>query len=109
MKKTLSTWEIADALKQDDNAGWSYEGAKAMAEYLEQYEEDAGEEMELDVVAIRCEFTEYATATEAAEEYQDNDYDDDMDDDEKEAAALEFLRDRTTVIEFDGGVIIQDF
>ena len=109
MKKTLDTWQVADALKQDECADWSYEGAKALAEYLDQYEEDMGEEMELDVVAIRCEFSEYASAMEAAEDYADHDYDDDMDDDEKEAAALEFLRDRTTVIEFDGGVIIQDY
>ena len=109
MKKTLSTWEIADALKRDEYAGWSYEGAKALAEYLEQLEEDIGEEMELDVVAISCDYSEYATATEAAENYADKDYGDDMDDDEKEAAALKYLQDNTTVIEFDGGIIIQDF
>ena len=109
MKKTLSTWEIADALSRDEYAGWSYEGAKALAEYLEQLEEDIGEEMELDVVAIRCDYSEYASATEAAENYQDNDHGDDMDDDEKEAAALKYLQDNTTVIEFDGGIIIQDF
>ena len=109
MKTTLNTWQIADALKQDENAGWSYEGAKALAEYLEQYEEDTGEELELDVVAIRCDFTEYTCATEAAENYADHDYDDDMDDDEKEAAALKYLEDNTTVIEFDGGIIIHQF
>ena len=109
MKKTLNTWEIADALFLDKNAGWSYEGANALAEYLEQYEEDTGEELELDVVAIRCDYSEYASATEAAENYADHDYEDDMDDDEKEAAALKYLQDNTTVIEFDGGVIIQQF
>lgn len=38
MKKTLSTYDIANALHQDKYAGWSYAGAKALAEYLEELE-----------------------------------------------------------------------
>jgi hypothetical protein len=108
MKQTMNTYQIADALRADDNANWSYNGAKALAEHLEQYEEDTGSEMEFDRVAIRCEFSEYANATEAAGNY-DFEPDEDADEDETEAAALKFLNDRTMVIEFSGGIIIQDF
>lgn len=107
MKETLSTSQVADRLRADENAGWTYHGAKALAEYLEQIEEDTGEEMELDVVAIRCDFAEYASAQEAASEY-DWEPDDD-DEDEREEKALDYLRDKTQVIEFDKGVIIQQF
>jgi hypothetical protein len=108
MKQTMTTSQIADALRADDNAAWSYAGARALAEYLEQYEEDTGEDMEFDRVAIRCDFSEYATAAEAAGDYgwepvKDND------EDQNETAALGFLHGSTTVIEFDGGVIIQNF
>ena len=50
MKKTLTTYDIADALCQDENANWSRAGAFALAEWLEEMEESTGEETELDVV-----------------------------------------------------------
>ena len=108
MKQTMTTSQIADALRADDNADWSCAGARALAQYLEQYEEDAGEDMEFDRVAIRCEFSEHTSATEAAEDYG-WEADKDTDEDQNEVAALEFLQGRTAVIEFDGGVIIQNF
>ena len=37
MKNTLNTYEIVNALLKDENADWSYTGAKALAEYLEDY------------------------------------------------------------------------
>ena len=52
MKMTLTTYDIANALRGDENARWSRAGSFALAEYLEQLEEETGEEIELDVVAI---------------------------------------------------------
>jgi hypothetical protein len=108
MKQTLSTSEAADLLVADTNAGWSYAGARALVEHLEATEKDTGEEIEFDRVAIRCDFSEYPNAREAAEECG-FEPDEDADSDDAEEAALEWLRDRTTVISFDGGVIIQQF
>ncbi len=81
-----------------------------MAEYLEELEADTGEEIELDIVAIRCEFSEYPTAAAAASEYgfEFDGVEDDADE-QAETDALEWLRDRTQVIPFDGGVIIAQF
>ena len=101
MKITLSTSQIADALRNDSNASWSYSGACALAEYLDNLDEETGEETELDVVGVRCEFTEYDSALEAA---QDHGYEVDQ-----EENALEWLQGETEVIEFQGGVIIQCF
>jgi hypothetical protein len=116
MKETLTTSQVAHALLDDDNAGWTYEGAYALAEYLEQLEEDCGIEIEFDRVAIRCDFSEYESAREVAKEYSCDLSEVDTEDlDESEIAeaqeeyCLEWLRDRTEVIEFSGGVIIQDF
>lgn len=108
MKKTLSTNEVADLLRADENAGWSYAGALALAEYLEDMERDLGEEHEFDAVKVRCEFAEYASATEAAADYS-FEPPEDADEDEVEKAALDYLRDNTQVIEFDGGITIQQF
>ena len=99
MKTILSTSEIAEALRQCSQM--SYKAAFAMADYLEEYEESTGEELELDPVAIRCEFSEYESAIEAAAQYTSEFT--------TEAAALEYLQDHTSVITYDGGVIIQDF
>jgi hypothetical protein len=108
MKQRLSTSEAADLLVADKDAGWSYAGARALVEYLENLEEDTGEEIEFDRVALRCDFSEYESAREAAEEYG-WEPDEDADSDDAEEAAREWLRDRTTVIEFSGGVIVQQF
>lgn len=108
MKQTISTYQIVSALLEDEYAGWSRRGAQALAEYLEGVEESTGEEMEFDRVAIRCDFSEYGSAQEAALEYGFKPEHGD-DDDEIEASALEYLNERTTVIEFVGGVIVQSF
>jgi hypothetical protein len=108
MKQTLTTNQVADMLMQDDNAAWSYAGARALAEHLEEIDRESEQEMDFDRVAIRCEFSEHTSATEAAANY-DWEPDEDADEDEADKSALQFLQDRTTVIEFTGGIIIQDF
>jgi hypothetical protein len=114
MKKTLTTYDIADALKQDDNANWSYKGAQALAEYLEQCEEDTGEEMELDVVAIRCDFAEYQSLQEWAEDYfydwkADLGIEESDDEDDIDGKIRQHIEDNGQLIEFDGGIIVSSF
>lgn len=112
MYQNLSTDEAIKLLKSDDNADWSWSGAEALIEYLEELESSGGKSIEFDRIAIRCEYSEYSSALEAAQDYgftpSEND-DDDDDDDEIESAAIAYLEDRTTVIKFDTGVIIQQF
>jgi hypothetical protein len=117
MKMTLNTYQIADELLKDSNASWSYAGANALAEHLKEYEESTGEEMELDVCAIRCDFYEYESALEAATDRgwepevsilddDDNIRPDDEVTEENEQLALKWLQRNSQVIEFDGGVIV---
>ena len=114
MYQTLSTSEAVDILRADQYANWSLAGARALVEYLEQAEEESGERIEIDPVAIRCDHSEYSSAVEAASDMSDWEYrpDEDgadYDEDEAEEHALAYLRDRTTVIPFDGGVIVASF
>ena len=115
MKNTLSVYEIAHALQDDSNAGWSYEGSKALAEYLDNLDQESGEDTELDVVAIRCDWSEYESAQDAASNYSwefdgdEDEIDPDELDDLKEESALEYLQGKTQVIEFTGGIIIANF
>ena len=105
MIDTLNTYQIADRLFRDENAGFSYNGSKALAEYLDT-EENAM--MEFDPVAIRCEWSEYTSAVAALQDY-DPSCQSSGDEDEDEAEALALLQDKTTVISFDGGIIIAQF
>jgi hypothetical protein len=114
MKQTLMTYQIVDALYRNKDNGFSYEGAKALADYLEQLEEDLGEDIELDVVAIRCEYTEYENYQELNDDYNlidfDKEYpDDDLEGYEKDNLIKAELENNTSIIEFDGGIIIQNY
>ena len=93
MKHTLTHYEIANALLQDENANWTYRGAHALADALEEYEESTGEELELDVVAIRCEWYE-DTAEELISNYGNGD---DGEGDSLESV-IAYIEDNTTLI-----------
>lgn len=116
MIKKLTTTDVADALRRDEYGGWSWAGAQAMARYLEQVEEDLGEEMELDVVAIRCDYSEHASLREWAEGYfggnnwrEDAGLNETTTDEEDEQILREYIEDNGTLIEFDGGIIVSSF
>ena len=107
MKITLSTSQVADRLLNDDNANWSWEGAQALAEFLEDQENDLGEELEFDVVAIRCDFHEYDDTTEALKNLVHKDDVDEMvrqlnedeaTDEEWHQAAIELLEEHVSII-----------
>lgn len=58
MKQTIGLSEFQSAFEQCRPDNFSYEGLAALFEYLEQWEADTGEELELDVIAICCDFSE---------------------------------------------------
>ena len=97
-------------LKDMGRDNFSYEGAKALMNYLEQLSEDIGENIEYDPIAFCCDYAEYESIGMLADEYgaapQADDYDDPDDWDD---ALMQWLNDNTSVIEFDGGIIVQSF
>lgn len=109
MYRNLSTDEAIKLLKDDDSASWTWDGAKALIGYLEDLENTIGKPIEFDRVAFRCEYSEYNSVLEAAKDYGFTPENEDDDEEEIEASALAYLEDRTTVIKFEGGVIIQQF
>ena len=122
MKITLNTYEAADLLLNDENANWTPAGSLAMVRYLEDLEEDLGEEIDLDVVAIRCDYSEFASLQSWLCEYYGADLHDalkragiDLDDDELENDDVidywirSHIHDHGTLIEFDGGIIASSF
>ena len=57
MYSQLNTSQIVDQLMSVEAFGKSYAASIVMAEYLEHLEDSSGESMELDPIAIRCEFS----------------------------------------------------
>ena len=59
MKTTVNWYEFRDAFtRMGRENNFSYSGLRVLFDYFEQYEEDTGEEVEMDVIAICCEFNE---------------------------------------------------
>ena len=111
MKTTVNMYQFERAfVDANRNENFSYDGKKALFEYLEQYEEDCGTEIELDVIALCCDYSEYTSAKACIDECGYRfEYDKDADAEDIEKECLEYLRDNTQVIEFDGRIIIQQF
>ena len=101
MKLTLSTTHAADILLHDENADWTPRGSMRLVEWYEELEDSTGEEMELDYVAIRCDWNEM-TKEELINDYAYL-YDEPTDSTNPETfeSILEYLNDETIVIEVD--------
>jgi len=97
--KTIDINDFRRAFADYDRADqFSYEGLNALFEWLEELADDTGTPYELDVIGLCCEFTEYSDLEEVQHNYISIDID-----------SIDDLRDYTIVIEFNGGLIIQDF
>ena len=93
---------FSDFLKEFEEFGrenhFSYEGKKALYDYLNELSDDIGEPIELDIIALCCEFTEYACVEEFKDYYNIDSID-----------SIDDIYDYTIVIRIDNGFIIQDF
>ena len=112
----MNTSEIAHELLQDENANWSYNGAYAIANYLQDLEEDTGELIEFDRVAIRCDYSEYESLQDWAYDYFTDAVEEmgfteteEINDDEFDNKIREYVQYHGQLIEFDGGVIVSQF
>ena len=89
MKKTVNFYEFSRWFEQNRPNNFSRAGLRALFDYLEEYEEDTGEQIEFDPIALCCEYTEYDNIAEFHSVYDAEDYPD------KDA-----IMDYTQVIEF---------
>ncbi len=88
--------DFIDAFKKAKRDQYTYDGYKALYEYFEEYSESTGQNVELDVIAICCEYVEYKDLKQIQDDYPS-------------INSIEDLEDHTQVIEFDTGLIIAEF
>lgn len=102
MKESVNFYRFERAFAKVRPNNFSYKGLKALFEYLEEFEDDTGEEIELDVIAICCDYSEYGDSIVALEEYAGDDETEellaDLDEDERYEAAMDYFEQKTTVI-----------
>ena len=99
MHMTINNFDFIEAFKDYGRENqFSREALFALFDYFEELEQDIGEDMELDVIGICCDYTEYDSLEEFKEQCNEE-YD-----------SIEDIESETTVIRLDsGGFIVQNF
>lgn len=100
MKQSVNEYDFVKAFEECRPNNFSRAGLFALYDYLEQLEDDIGEEIELDVIALCCEYAEYDSLQEFQRDYGEKDF-----------KSIEDIEERTTVIlkHSEYGFIIQQF
>jgi hypothetical protein len=70
MKQSINEYQFINAFS--DTSNFSYAGLSALYDYLEQLEDDIGEEIELDVIALCCEYEEYDSLEDFQADYSED-------------------------------------
>jgi len=70
MKKNVNVYQFIDAFQTMNRENqFSYEGKKALYDYEIELEDCIGNENELDVIGLCCDYTEYENLIDYNEEY----------------------------------------
>jgi hypothetical protein len=99
MKQAVHLEDFRNSFQSLRPNNFSYEGLAALFDYLENYENDTGEELDLDVIAVCCDYTEYKTLEDFNKDFG------------KDYKSIQEIEDDTTVIKVSDskGFIIQNF
>lgn len=115
MKNTINFFEFCDGFR--DRVNFSYEGKRILFDFLENLEQETGEEIEYDPIGFCCEFEE-SSLDQLTQQYDeiselcagfDKEQTDDLE--KMREAIQEFLQDNTILcgITKDGNFIYQQF
>ena len=102
MRDTMTEFSFCDWFQKsaERKNQFSYEGLRALYEYLINLEDDTGEEFEFDPIALCCEYTEYESLEDFQKQHDKFDF-----------KCVDDIREVTSVIEIDGSdrLIVQNF
>lgn len=99
MKQTVDLQDFREAFRDTPyENNFSYEGLEVLFNHLEELESDTGYEIELDIVAIACDFVEYADLEDFQGEYG-----------EEYRSISDIERDTTVIMIDDRSFIIENF
>lgn len=115
--QSLTEYEVAHLIYQDEHNGFDYAQSNALAEYLFELADDINEPIELDLVGIRCEWTAYDSWQDLQASYSE--YEEmvleeletmaEPEDSEMNELAELFLRNRTIYLRVGDTFLVQHF
>jgi len=110
MKQSVNFSAFVDAFHAFNRYDqFGYEALKVIFEYLEEYEDSTGEEVELDVIAICCDYTVQGHVG-IAQDYSIDLSEAEGDCDEEERIVLDYLNENTMVLgQCETGIVYQQF
>ena len=106
MKTTVYLNEFRDYFNKIRPNNFSYEGLGILYDYLLEYEDSTGEEIDLDVIGLCCDYSEDSLSNIV------NSYSIGLEgEDDHEQAVKDYLEDKTTLVGItkDGNFIYQNF
>jgi|GEM_PF-661119 len=103
MKQTVNSYDFEQAFRNagrygGENDNFSYQGLQLLFDYLAGYEEDTEEEIELDVIALCCDFTEATKEELIADFGEEIGLHSLNDEDEDEEQIAEYLTENTMYV-----------
>jgi hypothetical protein len=104
MKQTIGLSQFQDAFKAIRPTNFTWWGLEQLFNWIEQQEQETGEEQELDVIALCCEFTE-STYEDVIKNYDLSDEEFSIPD-ETAQAVIDYLNDETIVVAYDDDSIV---
>ena len=108
MKTTVYFSEFCDYFRDIRPDNFSYQGLRVLFDYLEEIENSCGEESELDVIGLCCEFSEESWETIASD--HSIEIDETENEDEQKVQVLDFLADQGVLVgETDHSIIYRNF
>lgn len=98
MKQTVYLEDFRRAFQSTRPNNFSHQGLIALYDYFQNLEDDIGEELDLDVIAICCDYSEYKNFQELKSNYLN-------------IKTLEDLKERTEIIPIEDteGFIVRNF
>lgn len=100
MHQSVSFSSFVDAFKGLRPENFSYDGLRILFDYLEDFEDSTGETIQLDVIALCCDYVEYSWG-DVVREYSIR-----VDDDDMQETVLAFLERNTSVCGYNNDVVV---
>jgi hypothetical protein len=108
MKTTVYFAEFRDHFHEMRPDNFSYDALRILFDYLEEFEESTGKDVEFDVIAICCDFSE--DSYESIADQYGIELDTNENDDEIKQQVIDYLQDQGAYVgETDNSIIYRNF
>ena len=110
MKTTVYFSEFCDYFHKIRPDNFSYQGLRVLFDYIADIDNSCGEESELDVIGLCCDFAESDWKTIASDYDSSIELDKNQSEDEQKVQVLDFLADQGALIgETDSSIVYRQF